>query len=66
MGIYRRGNVYWARWVEDGELHRQSLETGSRRVAERRFEEVSTDVSEFLKKGGGSIKCMIGDLGIFL
>jgi hypothetical protein len=21
------------------------------------------DVSEFLKKGGGSVKCMIGDLG---
>jgi hypothetical protein len=22
-----------------------------------------TDVSEFYKKGGGSVKCMIGDLG---
>jgi N-dimethylarginine dimethylaminohydrolase len=25
---------------------------------------VTVDVSEFLKKGGGSVKCMIGDLGI--
>ncbi|MEN8184142.1 MAG: arginine deiminase-related protein [Myxococcota bacterium] len=24
---------------------------------------ISVDVSEFLKKGGGSVKCMIGDLG---
>ena len=25
---------------------------------------IPVDVSEFLKKGGGSVKCMIGDLGI--
>ena len=25
---------------------------------------ISVDVSEFLKKGGGSVKCMIGDLGV--
>jgi N-dimethylarginine dimethylaminohydrolase len=25
---------------------------------------VTVDVSEFLKKGGGSVKCMIGDLGV--
>jgi hypothetical protein len=24
---------------------------------------VDVDVSEFLKKGGGSVKCMVGDLG---
>ena len=24
---------------------------------------VEVDVSEFMKKGGGSVKCMIGDLG---
>jgi hypothetical protein len=24
---------------------------------------LSVDVSEFLKKGGGSVKCMLGDLG---
>lgn len=42
MGIYRRGKVYWARWVEDGELHRQSLETRNRREAERRYEEMTT------------------------
>lgn len=33
------------------------------RVRERGVEPVCVDVSEFLKKGGGSVKCMIGDLG---
>jgi N-dimethylarginine dimethylaminohydrolase len=32
-------------------------------VRERGVNPVSVDVSEFLKKGGGSVKCMIGDLG---
>ena len=32
-------------------------------VRERRVTPVTVDVSEFLKKGGGSVKCMIGDLG---
>jgi N-dimethylarginine dimethylaminohydrolase len=32
-------------------------------VRERGVQPVVVDVSEFLKKGGGSIKCMIGDLG---
>jgi N-dimethylarginine dimethylaminohydrolase len=32
-------------------------------VRERGVEPVLVDVSEFLKKGGGSVKCMIGDLG---
>lgn len=32
-------------------------------VRERGVAPVSVDVSEFLKKGGGSVKCMIGDLG---
>ncbi len=35
-------------------------------VRERGVTPVTVDVSEFLKKGGGSVKCMIGDLGIFL
>ena len=35
-------------------------------VRERGVTPVVVDVSEFLKKGGGSVKCMIGDLGIFL
>ena len=26
---------------------------------------LTVDVGEFLKKGGGSVKCMIGDLGLF-
>jgi N-dimethylarginine dimethylaminohydrolase len=33
------------------------------RVRERGVTPVVVDVSEFLKKGGGSVKCMIGDLG---
>jgi N-dimethylarginine dimethylaminohydrolase len=32
-------------------------------VRERGVTPVTIDVSEFLKKGGGSVKCMIGDLG---
>jgi len=33
------------------------------RVQERGVTPITVDVSEFLKKGGGSVKCMIGDLG---
>jgi N-dimethylarginine dimethylaminohydrolase len=33
-------------------------------VRERGTEPVIVDVSEFLAKGGGSVKCMIGDLGL--
>jgi N-dimethylarginine dimethylaminohydrolase len=33
-------------------------------LRERRVTPVCVDVSEFLKKGGGSVKCMIGDLGV--
>ena len=33
------------------------------RVRERGATPITVDVSEFLKKGGGSVKCMIGDLG---
>ena len=33
-------------------------------VRERGVTPVVADVSEFLKKGGGSVKCMIGDLGV--
>jgi N-dimethylarginine dimethylaminohydrolase len=32
-------------------------------VRERRVEPVVIDVSEFLRKGGGAVKCMIADLG---
>jgi len=35
-----------------------------RRIRERDVTVVRADVSEFLKKGGGSVKCMIGDLGV--
>lgn len=33
-------------------------------VAERGVRTVGADVSEFMSKGGGSVKCMIGDLGL--
>ncbi|MCP5039855.1 MAG: hypothetical protein GY944_02420 [bacterium] len=33
-------------------------------VRERNVTPITVDVSEFLKKGGGSVKCMIGDLGL--
>jgi N-dimethylarginine dimethylaminohydrolase len=33
-------------------------------VRERGVTPITVDVSEFLKKGGGSVKCMIGDLGV--
>jgi N-dimethylarginine dimethylaminohydrolase len=32
-------------------------------IGERGVTPICVDVSEFLKKGGGSVKCMIGDLG---
>ncbi|MDH5682738.1 MAG: arginine deiminase-related protein [Spirochaetota bacterium] len=35
-------------------------------ISERGVYPVTIDVSEFLNKGGGSIKCMIGDLGVFI
>ena len=35
-------------------------------VRDRGIAPVTVDVSEFLKKGGGSVKCMIGDLGCTL
>ncbi|MCP4038739.1 MAG: hypothetical protein GY733_17495, partial [bacterium] len=33
-------------------------------IRERDVTPITVDVSEFLKKGGGSGKCMIGDLGL--
>jgi N-dimethylarginine dimethylaminohydrolase len=33
-------------------------------IRDRGVEPLCVDVSEFLKKGGGSVKCMIGDLGV--
>jgi hypothetical protein len=32
-------------------------------VRERGVDVVPVDVSEFLEKGGGSVKCMVADLG---
>jgi N-dimethylarginine dimethylaminohydrolase len=33
-------------------------------IRDRGVRPITVDVSEFLKKGGGSVKCMIGDLGV--
>ena len=33
-------------------------------IRERDVTPITVDVTEFLKKGGGSVKCMIGDLGL--
>jgi len=33
-------------------------------IRERGVKPVTVDVSEFLKKGGGSVKCMVSDLGL--
>jgi hypothetical protein len=38
-------------------------ETLQSQVRERGVEPVVIDVSEFLRKGGGAVKCMIADLG---
>jgi N-dimethylarginine dimethylaminohydrolase len=38
-------------------------ETLLNQVRDRGVAPVTVDVSEFLKKGGGAVKCMIGDLG---
>jgi arginine dihydrolase len=50
-----------------GECHLMMPEGVSERlrdeVRERGAWPLTVDVSEFLKKGGGSVKCMIGDLG---
>ncbi|TMA36565.1 MAG: hypothetical protein E6J87_00245 [Deltaproteobacteria bacterium] len=35
-------------------------------VRERGVTPLTADVSEFLKKGGGSMKCMVGDLGLVI
>ena len=42
MGIYKRGAVFWAQWVEDGERHRKSLGTKDRWEAEIRFEDLTS------------------------
>ena len=35
-------------------------------IRDRGVRPLTVDVSEFLKKGGGSVKCMIGDLGLLV
>ncbi len=37
MGIYLRGNVYWARWSEEGQRRRRSLQTSNLTEAQRRY-----------------------------
>ncbi len=46
MGIYRRGNVYWARWLKDGKARRKSLGTKDRAEAEQRFAELTRSAQD--------------------
>lgn len=32
--VYKRGNIYWLQWVEDGKQHRESAHTSNKRVAQ--------------------------------
>ncbi len=41
MGIYKRGEVFWARWDEDGKQHRKSLGTKRRSTAEQLFKDLT-------------------------
>ena len=55
-------------FTQNGESHLVLPDGVSERllaqIRERNVTPLSIDVSEFLKKGGGSVKCMIGDLGV--
>ncbi len=58
MGIYLRGNVYWARWDEEGQQRRRSLGTKDRGEAESRYKDLTTKatslvVREVLRKCPG-------------
>ncbi len=44
MGIYKRGEVFWARWDEDGKQHRKSLGTKRRSTAEQLFKDLTGKV----------------------
>ena len=56
MGVYRRGNTYWARWREDGVERRRSLGTRSKAEAERLLADIldakyeAITVAEVLKR----------------
>ncbi len=51
MAVYRRGNVYWAKWTAAGKLRRKSLGTRSRADAERLFAELRDREPEALRVG---------------
>jgi len=44
--------------------HRDPRITQHQKRRDRGVTPLTADVSEFLEKGGGSVKCMIGDLGV--
>jgi len=56
VSIYRRGKVYWGRWVEGGKQHRRSLGTSDRQKAERRYEEIKSG----LPPGGMTVRDVLG------
>jgi hypothetical protein len=44
MGIYRRGQKWWARAQRSGREHRTSLKTSSKAIADRRYREWLDDL----------------------
>ena len=45
MQIYKRGNVYWIRYMVDGKVHRQSCKTSNRQIAQRWMEAIKTSAT---------------------
>jgi integrase len=52
-GIYKRGEIWWARVTHKGKERRQSLDTRSERVARERFVTFVADVKDGNKWGDG-------------
>ncbi len=46
MGLVKRGKTYWIRIQHNGKRVQQSLETDNRRLAEKRYAKVITDLEE--------------------
>lgn len=46
MGLFKRGGVWWMRFSYQGQQVRQSCETGDKRLAEKIYHKVMTEVAE--------------------
>jgi O-methyltransferase involved in polyketide biosynthesis len=58
------GAEFTARYFTPLDRTDRATETERGEIRDRGVRPITVDVSEFLKKGGGSVKCMIGDLGV--